>query len=146
MKHRKQKRNNSCGQMRAIAPSKRVKFSQVSRGEYADHIYDIEAEDVSDSAVDIALSKNCRFVDLEGEIAVDSAKGRVPSPAGNHPSETAEHESSDEKLVEVAAAAAEIDDACYSCEHEDDSELETNLAHISPVSYTHLTLPTKRIV
>ena len=84
-----------------------------------------------DSAVHIALSKNCNFVDLEGEIAVNSAKGRVPSPAGNHPIETAEHESSDKKLVEVAAAAAEIDDACYSCEHEDDNELETNLAHIS---------------
>jgi len=135
MKHRKQKPNNSCGQMPAIAPSKGIAFSLVSSADYVDHIVDIEPEEVNDSAVDIALSKNCEFVDLEEEIAVDSAKGRVPSSACNQPSHRADHKTSDEKLVEVAAVAADVSsqivDVCDSCEGEDDNELETNLAHIS---------------
>lgn len=138
MKHRKQKPSNSCAQMPAVAPSEGIAFSQVSSEDCVDHIVDIEPEEMNDSAVDITLSKNCEFVDLEGDIAVDSANGRVPSSAGNQPSQAADHKSSDEKLVEVAAVAADVpsqvDDVCDSCKDEDDNELGTNLAHISLLS------------
>lgn len=105
-KPRQQKHSKFCSQILAVDQIEQTGSSQVLCGNFVGNTL---PKEISDNEEVIELLDNFEFVDLEEQIAVHPAPGKVYISQDSQSNHTAKHESSSSKdLVNMAAAAAHV--------------------------------------